>query len=119
MHCRPNLDAVLELLGLVLPILRQIDPALHAHIEAAGMQAHFALSWFITWFSYNLTELQDAARLFDLFLASHPIMPIYTAVAILVVRPSACCDNSHDLTGISRGCSSALQDPTPTHTCKA
>ena len=109
---------MLELLGLVLPILRQFDPALHAHIEAAGMQAHFALSWFITWFSYNLTELQDAARLFDLFLASHPIMPIYAAVAILVVHPSACCDNSHDLTGASRGCSSVLQNSIALPICK-
>ncbi|CAL5227359.1 g10307 [Coccomyxa viridis] len=80
---RPNLDAVLELLSLLLPVLRVVDPQLHAHIEAADMQAHFALSWYITWFAYNLDQLQDAARLYDLFLASHPIMPIYAAAAIL------------------------------------
>ncbi len=87
-HClphRPNLDAVLELLSLLLPVLRVVDPQLHAHIEAADMQAHFALSWYITWFAYNLDQLQDAARLYDLFLASHPIMPIYAAAAILTV----------------------------------
>ncbi len=81
---------MLELLSLLLPVLRVVDPQLHAHIEAADMQAHFALSWYITWFAYNLDQLQDAARLFDLFLASHPIMPIYAAAAILTVGRSPC-----------------------------
>lgn len=88
-QCRLSLDAVLELLSLLLPVLREVDPPLHAHLTAAGMQdMHFALSWYMTWFAYNLDQLQDAARLYDLFLASHPIMPIYAAAAIIVVSPS-------------------------------
>lgn len=91
---------MLELLGLLLPVLREIDRPLHAHIESTGVPPYFALSWYITWFAHNLAQLQDAARLFDLFLASHPIMPIYAAAAILVVsHPSwshACC-LGHDI----------------------
>lgn len=84
--CRPSLDAVLELLGLLLPILAEVDRPLHAHIEASGVQPFFGLSWYITWFAHNLPQLAQAARLFDLFLASHPLMPLYASAAVLIVR---------------------------------
>ena len=86
---RPSLDAVLELLALLLPVLREVDRPLHDHIHATGVPPFFSLSWYITWFAHNLVQLGDAARLFDLFLGSHPIMPIYAAAAILVVSPLA------------------------------
>ena len=88
--CRPSLDAVLELLGLLLPVLREVDRPLHDHIQATGVPPFFSLSWYITWFAHNLVRLGDAARLFDLFLGSHPIMPIYAAAAVLVVSPLTC-----------------------------
>lgn len=81
---RPSLDAVLELLGLLLPILEEVDRPLHAHIEASGVQPFFGLSWYITWFAHNLPQLAQAARLFDLFMASHPLMPLYASAAVLV-----------------------------------
>ena len=54
------------------------------------MPPFLSLSCYITWFAHNLVRLGDAARLFDLFLGSHPIMPIYAAAAILVVSLLAC-----------------------------
>ena len=81
---------MLELLGLLLPVLREVDRPLHDHIHATGVPPFFSLSWYITWFAHNLVRLGDAARLFDLFLGSHPIMPIYAAAAVLVVSLSAC-----------------------------
>ena len=81
---------MLELLGLLLPVLREVDRPLHNHIQATGVPPFFSLSWYITWFAHNLVRLGDAARLFDLFLGSHPIMPIYAAAAVLVVSPLTC-----------------------------
>ena len=52
------------------------------------MPPFFALSWFITWFAHNLQSLAQISRLFDLLLASHPLMPLYvSAVAMQVCRP--------------------------------
>ena len=87
---RPSLDAVLELLALLLPILATADPPLAAHIAGSGVPPFFALSLFITWFAHNLAQLGQAARLFDLFIASHPLMPLYAAVAVLMVTPLPC-----------------------------
>ncbi|KAK9810962.1 hypothetical protein WJX73_001235 [Symbiochloris irregularis] len=80
---RNTLDAVLELLTLVMPILEQVDPELHRHISATEVQPFFALSWLITWFSHNVPELDNAARIFDVFLSSHPLMPLYFAAATM------------------------------------
>lgn len=39
----------------------------------------FALSWLITWFGHVLSDFRHVVRLYDFFLACHPLMPIYFA----------------------------------------
>lgn len=43
---------------------------------------YYALSWILTWFSHDLESLDKIARLFDLFVASSPLMPVYAASAV-------------------------------------
>ena len=62
-----------------------MDPELHEHILASEVQPYYALSWYITWFSHNVPELDQAARIFDVFLSSHPLMPLYFAAAAMKV----------------------------------
>ncbi|GLI60549.1 hypothetical protein VaNZ11_002706 [Volvox africanus] len=53
------------------------------------LEPFFALSWFLTWWAHELDELPTAARLFDFFLATHPLMPLYLgAVAMRSQRAS-------------------------------
>jgi hypothetical protein len=80
---RPTLDAVLELLALLAPITEAVDQQLAAHIAAQGLPPFFALSWYITWFAHDVPDLASAARLFDLFLASHPLMPLYVGAVAM------------------------------------
>lgn len=42
----------------------------------------FALSWLITWFGHVLSESKHTLRLYDFFLSSHPLMPIYLAATV-------------------------------------
>lgn len=84
---RSTLDAVLELLGLLMPILREADGEVHDQLAAAEVPPFFALGWFITWFAHSVDNLQHVSRLFDLFMAAHPLMPLYvTAVVIKGAR---------------------------------
>lgn len=80
---RPTLDPVLELLGLMGPVLEAADPELAALARDLGLPPYYALSWFITWFSHDVGGLEPAARLFDLFLAVHPLMPLYVGAAAM------------------------------------
>lgn len=42
----------------------------------------FALPWFITWYSHVLEDLDVILRLYDLFIVSHYLMPIYVAAEV-------------------------------------
>lgn len=42
----------------------------------------FALSWFITWYSHVLDNLDIILRLYDLFIVSDFRMPIYVAAEV-------------------------------------
>ncbi|KAL4857897.1 TBC1 domain family member 20 [Chlorella vulgaris] len=65
---RPDLAAATETLRLLYPILEQCDPELYRY-----------LIWYMTWFAHDVPSQHQIARLFDLFLASHPLMPLYLA----------------------------------------
>eukprot|EP00877_Chromochloris_zofingiensis_P010278 jgi/Chrzof1/5503/Cz16g05200.t1 len=83
-----TLDAVVELLGLLLPILKQADPKLAAFIESSNVKTDFALSWLLAWFAQDVHDIDQAARLFDLFLASHPLMPLYVGAVAMASQRS-------------------------------
>ncbi|XP_065641642.1 TBC1 domain family member 20 isoform X2 [Hydra vulgaris] len=48
----------------------------------------FALSWLITWFGHDVNKIEVIVRICDIFLAGHPILPIYFAVTVVVSHRS-------------------------------
>lgn len=42
----------------------------------------FALSWLITWFAHVINDPDSIFRIFDFFLGTHPLMPIYLGAAV-------------------------------------
>ncbi|QDZ25710.1 Rab-GTPase-TBC domain-containing protein [Chloropicon primus] len=80
---RSDLIPVLESLELVFDLLKRRDRELHDHIRSSGVPCHFALSWRLTWFSHDVQALEECVRLFDAFLASPPLFPLYVGVIAL------------------------------------
>lgn len=84
---RPDLAAATETLSLLYPILEQCDPELYSYLQGLHEPAlevpYFALSWYMTWFAHDVPSLSQIARLFDLFLSSHPLMPLYVAAVAI------------------------------------
>jgi TBC1 domain family member 20 len=68
---------------VLFPLLHVMDPEVHAHLYGCGMEPFFALPWVLTWFSHDIRDTTVVKRLFDFFLCSHPLMPIYLTVAML------------------------------------
>eukprot|EP00899_Mesostigma_viride_P024174 jgi/Mesvir1/4941/Mv04566-RA.1 len=66
-----------DLLALLPVLMSLLDPELQRHISAAGVEPHYGITWLLTWFAHDVDCLDVAARLFDLFLSSHPLMPLY------------------------------------------
>lgn len=67
----------------ILPLIAYFDPEVHDFLSRCAMEPFFALSWVITWFSHDIRDTDLVKRLFDVFVVSHPLMPIYLAVAMV------------------------------------
>jgi len=72
-------------LRLVLfPLLARFDAEVHAHLYYCDMEPFFALSWVITWFSHDIRDTALVKRLFDAFIVSHPLFPLYLSAAMIL-----------------------------------
>lgn len=77
------LQAILHL--SVMPLLALWDRPLHNHLLESGMTSpFFLLSWVLTWFSHEIRDTTVVKRLFDFFIVSHPLMPLYLSVAMIL-----------------------------------
>ena len=65
-------------------LLKRFDPAMYLFLETAGMQPYFCLSWILTGFAHDITDLDIVARLFDVSIASHPMFPLYFSAAVVL-----------------------------------
>lgn len=82
---RSNFMQLQAALRLVLfPLLARFDPEVHAHLYYCDMEPFFALSWIITWFSHDIRDTSLVKRLFDAFIVSHPLFPLYLSAAMIL-----------------------------------
>jgi hypothetical protein len=85
---RATIDPAIQTLRLLYPLLEHADRDLYNFIKSLNEPAldvpSCALSWYMTWFSHDVETVEQSARLFDVFIASHPLMPLYVAVQVLV-----------------------------------
>lgn len=68
------------------PLVQQERPALCEYLERSTVGTLFALPWFLTWFGHSLNSYRDVVRLYDYFLASEHLLPIYVTAAIVLFR---------------------------------
>ncbi len=71
---------------LIIEYLRSVlaleDPHLEKFITKSECAYYFSLSWLITWYGHVVHSQEEAWRIMDLLLASHPFMAVYLAAAV-------------------------------------
>uniref|UniRef100_A0AAZ1X417 TBC1 domain family member 20 n=1 Tax=Oreochromis aureus TaxID=47969 RepID=A0AAZ1X417_OREAU len=82
----PTMDNTKHILNYLMPIIERVNPEVHDFMQQAEVGTVFALSWLITWFGHVLSDFRHVVRLYDFFLACHPLMPIYFAAVIVLYR---------------------------------
>ncbi|KAF2122396.1 rab-GTPase-TBC domain-containing protein [Lophiotrema nucula] len=80
----PSLDPAISHLELLPPIIQSADPVLFNHLPQA--KPFFALASTLTLFAHVIQAYGDIARLFDFFLATDTVMPVYFFAAVLLSR---------------------------------
>lgn len=69
-------------MNILMLILEIADPEVHAHISNAGVEAYFCTAWMLTWFSHDMKQIEEVARVFDALLCSHPLFIIYLCASV-------------------------------------
>lgn len=76
------MSALLEI--VFYPLLQIFDEDLHDYMILREFGPTVFLTWMITLFSHDIHSEEIASRLFDAIIVSHPLMPLYLTIAILV-----------------------------------
>jgi hypothetical protein len=84
-----SLATALAYLELIFPVVRRFDPELYAFLTRSGVEPHVCISWTLTWFSHDLDNVADIARIFDVCLSNHPLMCVYLSAAMICMRREA------------------------------
>jgi len=81
---RPNLEVIQMILTLIFPLINLEDEDVFKFLSRSNVQPYFALSWVLTWYSHNIENFGAVTRLYDFFIASRPLMPLYFSVAVII-----------------------------------
>ncbi|XP_052865886.1 TBC1 domain family member 20 [Anopheles cruzii] len=73
-------------LMFIYPLIRHENAALCSYLERSTVGTLFALPWYLTWFGHSLNSYRSVVRLYDYFLASDFLLPIYVTSAIVIYR---------------------------------
>jgi hypothetical protein len=69
----------------LMRVLEKIDPQVHEAVVLSGVPLiSTVMPWMITWFTHCIHEEECANRLVDAFMASHPLLPFYFSLALMV-----------------------------------
>ncbi|XP_065162885.1 TBC1 domain family member 20 [Atheta coriaria] len=89
-HLEECMEATMEKtsyrLNYIYPLIKRVDKQLHDRLDNAMLGTMFALPWYLTWFGHSLNQYRDVVRLYDFFLASDKLMPLYVAAALVLER---------------------------------
>ncbi|RUS75161.1 hypothetical protein EGW08_017069 [Elysia chlorotica] len=100
------------LLNYIYPLVHRCHPELCEHMQRNELGTIFALSWVITWFSHVLGDIQRILRVFDFFLASHRMMPVYLSAAFVLHRERDIFDAGDEM-GYIHKCLSVIPSDLP------
>ncbi|CAB3990474.1 TBC1 domain family member 20, partial [Paramuricea clavata] len=79
-----NMERTSQMLALIHAIIEVADPELERFLRRSDVGHMFALSWLITWFAHVVNDPDSIFRIFDFFLGTHPLMPIYLGAALVI-----------------------------------
>mmetsp|Transcript_31823 Transcript_31823/g.38996 ORF Transcript_31823/g.38996 Transcript_31823/m.38996 type:complete len:562 (+) Transcript_31823:246-1931(+) len=82
---QPDFESLTTALKItLLPLIAAFDSSIYHHMQKANIcEPFFAISWILTWFSHEVKDTRVAKRLFDAFIAAHPLFVVYVSVAMI------------------------------------
>ncbi|XP_014480936.1 PREDICTED: TBC1 domain family member 20 [Dinoponera quadriceps] len=93
-----TMEKVNQELFYIFALLERVHPTLLEHLEHVELFPHFALAEYTTWYSHKYAENRKLLhRLFDYFLGSPPLMPLYLSTVIVAHRATEIFNTTPDM----------------------
>ena len=96
----PTMEKISHLLNYIYPLLKLENEDVYNYLEKSGVGTMFALPWVLTWFGHSLNHYKDIVRLFDYFLASEPLTPMYLSAVIILFRANEILNTPCDMANL-------------------
>ncbi|KAJ8686525.1 hypothetical protein QAD02_022319 [Eretmocerus hayati] len=93
-----TMEKVNQELFFIFALLDREHPKLLQHLENVELFPHFALAEYTTWYAHKYSENRKLLhRLFDYFLGSPPLIPLYLSTVIVAHRDREIFDTTPDM----------------------
>ncbi|XP_071575041.1 TBC1 domain family member 20 [Temnothorax nylanderi] len=93
-----TMEKVNQELFFIFALLERVHPTLLEHLENVELFPHFALAEYTTWYAHKYAENRKLLhRLFDFFLGSPPLMPLYLSTVIVAHRATEIFSTTPDM----------------------
>ncbi|XP_072751667.1 TBC1 domain family member 20 [Anoplolepis gracilipes] len=93
-----TMEKVNQELFYIFALLERVHPMLLEHLENVELFPHFALAEYTTWYAHKYAENRTLLhRLFDYFLGSPPLMPLYLSTVIVAHRATEIFNTTPDM----------------------
>ncbi|XP_066594722.1 TBC1 domain family member 20 [Prorops nasuta] len=93
-----TMERVNQELFYIFALLERIHPNLLEHLENVELFPHFALAEYTTWYAHKYAENRKLLhRLFDYFLSSPQLMPLYLSTVIVAHRATEIFNTTPDM----------------------
>lgn len=93
-----TMEKVNQELFFIFALLERVHPTLLQHLENVELFPHFALAEYTTWYAHKYSEHRKLLhRLFDYFLGSPPLMPLYLSTVVVAHRATEIFNTTPDM----------------------
>ncbi|KAK2587099.1 hypothetical protein KPH14_002865 [Odynerus spinipes] len=93
-----TMEKVNQELFYIFALLERVHPMLLEHLENVELFPHFALAEYTTWYAHKYAENRKLLhRLYDYFLSSPPLMPLYLSSVIVAHRATEILNTTPDM----------------------
>lgn len=81
-YMKENFELICKFMQILMFLIKTADQELYDHLAKGKLEPFFAISWLITWFSHDIKSLEEIARVYDVFISSHPLFCFYISAAV-------------------------------------
>ncbi|XP_048508242.1 TBC1 domain family member 20 isoform X2 [Athalia rosae] len=93
-----TMEKVHQELFFIFALLERVHPTLLQHLENVELFPHFALPEYTTWYAHKYSEHRKLLhRLFDYFLGSPTLMPLYLSTVVVAHRATEIFNTTPDM----------------------